>query len=247
MGAARKCILGQNGAGKTTIVKMMNNLLSPTEGEVLIGGNNTKDFTTAQVSQDVGYVFQNPADQIFHATVNEEVAYGPKVALGLSDDEVLTRTEMGIKSVGLWGERNKNPFDLPLSVRKFVAIASIVAMDPSVYIFDEPTAGQDLTGLSCLARVIDSLHVKGKTVVTITHDIEFAVKNFDRIIVMCQGVILKDGNAIEVFYDDEVMDKARLKPPYVTRLARDLGMRFDVVRMDSFLDAYVELVGNVSR
>lgn len=231
-------ILGQNGAGKTTTVKMMNNLLRPSEGDVLIGDKNTKDFTTAQIARDVGYVFQNPDDQIFHATVAEEVAYGPKVALGLDEEEATRRCERGIRLSGLWDLRDENPFDLPLSVRKFVAIASIIAMDPSVYIFDEPTAGQDRGGLELLQTIVDVLHADGKTVITITHDVEFAVTVFERIVVMCQGEVIRDGSAADVFYDDEVVQRARLKAPCTVRLTRDLGLMARCINEREFVEAF---------
>lgn len=236
----RVAILGQNGAGKTTTVKLMNNLNKPTTGDVLVGERNTKDFTTAQISQVVGYVFQNPDDQIFHATVREEVEYGPRVALGLSEGETDARTERALKLVGLWEKRETNPFDLPLSVRKFVAIAAIVACDPSVFILDEPTAGQDLYGMRLLGQIIDELHSEGKTVITITHDIEFAASEFERIIVMCQKEVIKDGTALEVFYDDEAIERAKLKAPYVVRLARTLGIgNGTVLTEEDFVKAYV--------
>ena len=113
-------ILGQNGAGKTTTVKMMNNLTVPTKGNVYVGDKNTRDYTTAQIARQVGYVFQNPDDQIFHATVYAEVEYGPKVSLRLPEDQVKARTKEALKKTGLWKMRNENPFDLPLSIRKFI-------------------------------------------------------------------------------------------------------------------------------
>lgn len=235
----RVAILGQNGAGKTTTVKLMNNLNKPTVGEVFVGDRNTKDFTTAQISRFVGYVFQNPDDQIFHATVQEEVEYGPRTALGLSEEETNGRTERALKITGLWENRETNPFDLPLSVRKFVAIAAIVACDPSVYIFDEPTAGQDLRGMERLCSIIDTLHAAGKTVITITHDIEFAASEFERIIVMSQKRVIKDGTALEVFYDDEAIERAKLKAPYVIRLSKELGMGDGILTDSDFIKAYI--------
>ena len=95
-------ILGQNGAGKTTTVKMMNNLTRPTKGDVYVGDKNTKKHTTAQIAKRVGYVFQNPDDQIFHSTVYAEVEYGPKVSLRLGEEEVKARTKQALKLTGLW-------------------------------------------------------------------------------------------------------------------------------------------------
>lgn len=233
----RVAIVGQNGAGKTTTVKLMNNLLKPTAGDVFIGDKNTKSYTTAQISKEVGYVFQNPDDQIFHASIMEEVQYGPKVALKLSDEEVRKRSEESIKAVGLWNERDENPFDLPLSVRKFVAIAAIIAIEPDVYIFDEPTAGQDKIGLERLENIINYLHGQGKTIITITHDMEFVVKTFGRIIVMAQKKIIMDGSPTEVFYNDSVIEKARLKVPCAIRFSKSLDLENTITTNEQLVDA----------
>ena len=125
-GGENVAIVGQNGAGKTTTVKMINGLLRPTKGDVLVGDMNTKDYTTAQVSRIVGYVFQNPDDQIFHATVEEEVRFGPK-NMKLSEEEEDRRVEDALKITGMDIYRGENPMNLPLSVRKFVTIAAVIS------------------------------------------------------------------------------------------------------------------------
>lgn len=233
----RVAIVGQNGAGKTTTVKLMNNLLKPTKGDVFISDKNTKDHTTAQIAKEVGYVFQNPDDQIFHATVIEEVRYGPKAALHLEEDEITRRSEEAIRAAGLWDVREENPFDLPLSVRKFVAVAAIMAVEPDVYIFDEPTAGQDKIGLERLGRIIDHLHGQGKTVITITHDMEFVVRTFERIIVMAQKKIIMDGCPAEVFYHDDIVEKARLKVPCAIRFSKALDLEKTIITNEQLAEA----------
>ncbi|QDW73170.1 ABC transporter ATP-binding protein [Lachnospiraceae bacterium KGMB03038] len=235
----RVAILGQNGAGKTTTVKMMNNLQRPTKGTVMVGDKNTKDYTTAQISKEVGYVFQNPDDQIFHATVQEEVEFGPRKALGLTEDEISGRCERALELTGLADEKDENPFELPLSIRKFVAIAAIIASDPAVYIFDEPTAGQDREGLLRLNRIIEELQADGKTVITITHDIEFAINTFHRIIVMAKKKVIQEGTPEEIFHNDEVLKKSMLKTPYVIRLARELGLGETVTTNEEFIEALI--------
>lgn len=230
-------ILGQNGAGKTTTVKMMNNLTQPTVGDVFVGEKNTKQHTTAQIARQVAYVFQNPDDQIFHATVYAEVAYGPKTSLRLPEDAVKRRAKEALKQTGLWKYRNHNPFDLPLSIRKFVTIAAVLAMDAEVVIFDEPTAGQDAWGIGLLRQIIAQLQEQGKTVITITHDIEFAVENFQRILIMAHKNILRDGTPEEVFSDDAVLQEAMLKRPCAGRLARELGLDPGILTNDAFIAA----------
>lgn len=235
-------ILGQNGAGKTTTVKMMNNLTRPTKGDVLVGGKNTKNHTTAQIARQVGYVFQNPDDQIFHSTVYGEVEYGPKISLRLPEDEVKARTKEALKAVGLWKLRNSNPFDLPLSIRKFVTVAAVLAMKPETVIFDEPTAGQDVHGIRLLEDIIKTLREENRTVITITHDIEFAADNFQRIIVMAHKHVLKDGAPGEIFADEQVLEEAKIKKPCAGRLAQELGLGDNIITNRQFVEAYLAAI-----
>lgn len=233
----RVAILGQNGAGKTTTVRMMNNMRRPTKGTVMVGGKNTKDYTTAQISREVGYVFQNPDDQLFHATVQEEVEFGPKTALKLPPDEVENRCGRALELAGLTEMKDENPFSLPLSIRKFVAIAAVIASDPDVYIFDEPTAGQDRMGLISLDKIIRSLQGLGKTVITITHDIEFAINTFDRIVVMAKKKIIREGTPEEIFHDEAVLKKAMLKTPYAVRFAKELSLGEEITTNEQLIEA----------
>ena len=233
-------IVGQNGAGKTTTVKMMDGLNKPTLGDVLVGDMNTRNYTTAQISRFVGYVFQNPDDQIFHATVEEEVRYGPKT-LKLSKEEEDKRVKSALKATGMYRHREQNPLDLPLSVRKFVTIASVMAMECDVFIFDEPTAGQDIKGNERLSKIISDLHEQGKTVITISHDMEFVANNFDRVIVMANKHIVREGTPHEIFWDEDSMEKARLKPPYVSRICRELGIQRGIITIDEAAEEILKL------
>ena len=233
-------IVGQNGAGKTTTVKMMNGLNKPTQGDVMVGDMNTKNFTTARISRIVGYVFQNPDDQIFHASVEEEVRYGPKT-LKLSKEEEDKRVKEALKATGMYKHRAQNPLDLPLSVRKFVTIASVIPMACDVFIFDEPTAGQDINGNNRLSKIISDLHSKGKTVITISHDMEFVANNFDRVVVMANKHIVREGTPHEIFWDNSSMEIAKLKPPYVSRICQELGISRDVITIDEAADEILKL------
>lgn len=215
-------VIGKNGAGKSTLAKMLNGLLKPREGYVLIGDMNTRDYTTAQISKLAGYVFQNPDEQIFHAAVEKEVAFGPK-RMKLKKEEIKRRTEEALKLTHLLEYREENPYNLPLSQRKFVTIAAVLAMEPDIYIFDEPTAGQDMAGNQKLAEILRHLHRKGKTVITITHDMEFVAENCEKIIVMANNKIIRTGSPEEIFWDMEVMKEANLKQPSVSRICRQLG------------------------
>lgn len=223
-------IIGQNGAGKTTTVKMLNGLERPTKGEVLVGEMNTKDYTTAQVSRVVGYVFQNPDDQIFHSTVRSEVEFGPRM-MKLPREQVEAQVNFALEITGLEAHRETNPYDLPLSIRKFVTIASVIAMDTEVYVFDEPTAGQDLRGNRYLAEILRVLKEKGKTIITISHDMEFVASNFERVVIMANKKIVTSGTPREIFWNFEALEQARLKQPYVSRLARAMGLEGQIINM----------------
>lgn len=229
-------IVGQNGAGKTTTVKMMNGLLKPSKGDVMIGDLNTKDYTTAQVSRKVGYVFQNPDDQIFHSSVYEEVAFGPS-KMDISEKRKERLVNYALKWTGLNKFRNENPYNLPLSIRKFVTIAAIIAMDVDVMIFDEPTAGQDLVGTVQLGKILRELERRGKTLITITHDMQFVVDNFKRVIVMADKKVVTTGTPKEIFWDFESLDIAMLKQPYISSLCKELNIGEDIVSRDEAIEA----------
>ncbi|MCD7909226.1 MAG: energy-coupling factor ABC transporter ATP-binding protein [Clostridium sp.] len=226
-------IVGQNGAGKTTTVKMLNGLTKPTSGDIIVDGKNTRDYTTAQITRTVGYVFQNPDDQIFNNSVYKEIEYGLK-RMKLSSEERERRIMDAASLTGMEKFLDQNPYDFPLSVRKFVTIASVIASGCEVLIFDEPTAGQDLDGLERLSRLIKELTARGKALITITHDMEFVAENFERLIIMCNKKIVADGRTGEVFYYKDIMEKVKLKQPCVVELsgrigAGELGLDLDAV------------------
>lgn len=229
-------IVGQNGAGKTTAVKMCNGLLKPAKGDVTIGDMNTKQYTTAQVSRKVGYVFQNPDDQIFHSTVYEEVQFGPKM-MKLAQEQLDKQVEHALKVTGMDVFKDENPYNLPLSIRKFVTIAAIIAMDTEVMIFDEPTAGQDLDGNQRLSAILKDLHAQGKTVITISHDMEFVVANFDRIIVMANKKVVTTGTPKEIFWNFTALEQAMLKQPYISKLCGSLGLGGNIISLQEAVKA----------
>lgn len=241
-GGENVAIVGQNGAGKTTTVKMMNGLLRPTKGDVLVGDMNTKDYTTAQVSRIVGYVFQNPDDQIFHATVEDEVRFGPK-NMKLSIEEENKRVDDALKITGMDIYRNENPMNLPLSVRKFVTIAAVISMGTEILIFDEPTAGQDIDGNRRLSKILKTLQEQNKTIITISHDMEFVAENFDRVIVMAKKRVVKEGTPEEIFWDMETLDHAMLKQPYVSRVCKSLGIDKKIIHIDDAVDEIMKKLG----
>jgi energy-coupling factor transporter ATP-binding protein EcfA2 len=215
-------IIGQNGAGKTTLVKLLKGLLKPNAGSIFFEGEDISRRTVAQLAGKVGYVFQNPDDQIFKNQVLEEVMVGP-LNLGKSREEAKKLAEEALEMVGLLDAAEENPYDLDLSERKMVAIASVVAMDPKVLILDEPTIAQDTKGRAVLGRIVRTLSEKGKFVLAILHDMDFVAEHFERVIIMAHGKVLSDGPGEQVFYEKESLVKARLEQPHTARLCEFLG------------------------
>lgn len=232
-------IIGQNGAGKTTTVKMMNNLYQPTDGTVFVKGEDTKKYTTAQVAKKVGYVFQNPDDQIFQSEVQKEISYSAKVNK-IPEKDAKKWFDIAVTLTNIQDELESNPYNLPLSIRKFITIASVIAFNPEVIILDEPTAGQDRNGLKQLSYLIKELKKMGKTIITITHDMDFVIENFDRVIVMANKKKIADGQVKDIFWDMQVMEAAALKQPPICGLACKLGFEDNIITEDEMLQAVLK-------
>src|SRR5512145_2881094 len=232
-------IVGQNGAGKTTLVKHLNGLLQPTRGQVQIGDWDTTKYSVAKLASRVGYVFQNPDEQLFSRNVGAEVAFGPK-NLGYHGDQVQALVKDALALTELSDKTETNPYDLSATWRKMVAIASIISMDTDIVIFDEPTTGQDAVNVARIANVIAELRKRGKTVITITHDIDFCAENLERVIALTQGRVLLDGKAKDVLGQEEILASTYVDPPQLTRLGKRLGLRETVRNQEEFLNALKE-------
>ncbi|TAM68665.1 MAG: ABC transporter ATP-binding protein [Microbacteriaceae bacterium] len=230
-------IVGQNGAGKTSVAKLMDGLFKPSIGAVTVDGDDTREHTTAQISRKVGYVFQNPDDQIFHNDVYSELEFGPKT-LGTTGTELESVVYAAAELAGIDRYLDENPYNLPFSTRKFVAVASTLAMGCDAFILDEPTAGQDKQGMETIGHIVDSLKSEGKTVITITHDMQFVVDNFDRVVVMADRRVIADGDKRSIFWNHDVLDKAMLKQPYLSDLAHQLGLHGDILNIDEFVGGF---------
>jgi energy-coupling factor transport system ATP-binding protein len=229
-------IVGQNGAGKTTLVKHFNGLLLPTRGQVLVGDWNTREHSVAKLARRVGYVFQNPDEQLFSRNVGTEVAFGPR-NLGYEDDKIQTLVKDAMEMTELADKTETNPYDLSATWRKMVALASVLSMDTDVIILDEPTTGQDAVNIARIAHVIKTLRERGRTVITITHDIDFCAENFERVIALSQGKVLLDGPAREVLGQEEILATTYVDPPQLTRLGKRLGFSQTVRNQEEFLNA----------
>lgn len=228
-------IIGQNGAGKTTLVKLLKGLLKPVSGSIYYGGNNIAEKTVAMLAGEIGYVFQNPDDQIFKYHVMDEVMFGP-LNIGITNERAREKAMQALATVGLQNLADENPYDLELSERKLVAIASVLAMDTAVLILDEPTIAQDYKGRTIIGSIIKKLSSEGRTVIAILHDMDFVAENFERIIVMAHGQILADGTKEEVFSRQDILRQAHIDQPYLTKLCTKLGYQklyFDLPKRNS--------------
>ena len=164
-------IIGQNGAGKTTLAKLLKGLLKPSEGKIILDGNDISSSTAASLAGSIGYVFQNPDDQIFKPKVIDEVMFGP-LNIGMDDKDAKESAMKALSMVNLASASERNPYDLDLHERKLVALASVIAMDPDVIILDEPTIAQDDSGKQLIQKIIRGLRDNGKLVISILHDMD---------------------------------------------------------------------------
>jgi energy-coupling factor transport system ATP-binding protein len=218
-------IVGQNGSGKTTLAKHLVRILSPAAGSIRVGGEDLAGRTIAEVARTVGFVFQDPDRQLFSRSVEREAAFGPR-NLGLPEGQVGRLVAQALAAVGLTARASENPYDLGLSDRKLVALASVMAMDPAVLVLDEPTTGQDAPGIARVGAIIDAWAAAGRTVVAITHDMELAARHFGRIVVMRGGLVVADGTPAEVLAasNGTLLASTGLEPPPLAVLAGLVGI-----------------------
>lgn len=238
-------IVGGNGSGKTTLAKHMNGLLRPRSGTVEVLGKDASKQSVAELSKVVGYAFQNPDHQLFCATVEEELAFGPQ-NLGCSHDEVWLRVDYAIEKMDLGRIRKSPPLTLSLGERRRISIASIIAMDPSVLVLDEPTTGLDASESADLMATIRKLNGDGRTIILITHEMKLVAEHANRVIVMADGHVLLDGDVRGAFSDIEILRQSRLVPPPVAQLAHrlaDSGVSKDVTSPSEFVFELMRLRG----
>ena len=221
----RVALVGQNGSGKTTLVRHLNGLLRPTSGRVLHDGNDVAGRTVAQLARSVGLVFQDPDRQIFAGSVHSEVEFGPR-NLGMRGARLRAAVDGALADVGLDTEAGTNPYDLGASRRKLLALASVQAMGTPVLVLDEPTTGQDMRGVEIVQRLIEASRAAGRTVIAISHDMEFVAGAFDRVVVLRAGKVILDGTPARVFGDAawEVLRSTYLEPPLSAVIGSKLGL-----------------------
>jgi len=224
-------IMGQNGAGKTTLIKHFNGLLKPTKGKVMVDKVSTRDVSVAKLARTVGFVFQNPDHQLFSETVEEEIAFALR-NFGFEEETIENRVTWALNLLDLTEYRKTSPFMLSGGERKRVALASVLAWDPTVVILDEPTIGQDHLQKEKLRQFIVQLNGQGKTVVIVTHDVEFVAECNPRVVLMTEGKIVADGEAKKILTDITLTLTASIVPPQITQIflgLTDLGLPSDVI------------------
>lgn len=212
--------VGTNGAGKSTTMRLMNGLLKPDAGQVLIDGVPTSDLRTSELARHVGFLFQNPDSQICCNTVREELLFGFK-ALGLDGPDADSRVDAIVEEFAF--DPDDDPFLLNRGARQLLALASIVVLAPPVVVLDEPTTGLDYRECVKVMDIIRRIHERGTTVVMVCHDMEVVADYAARCIVMSGGEVVDDAPTFDVLRNRETLERASLVPPQIVELSLELG------------------------
>ncbi len=246
-------IIGHTGSGKSTLMQHLNGLLKPSHGDILLNGESIwKDKKTTRAARfRVGLVFQYPEYQLFEETVYKDIAFGPK-NMGLKDDEIRRRVLRAASFVGLSEETlNKSPFELSGGQKRRVAIAGVIAMEPEVIIFDEPTAGLDPAGCSSILKNIqDYRQATGATVLMVSHSMDDVALLADRLLVLNKGQVEMLDTPAAVFAHARRLEEIGLTVPYVTSLflrLKELGLPVDpaTYTMEDAFQQLLSLKGGV--
>jgi len=244
---AGECIglAGENGSGKTTLCKQLNGLFHPSSGKVLFKGSDTRSMRVSQLSLRVGYLFQNPDHQIFESTVFDEVAFGVK-HLGLSPAEVKERVGRYLSLLDLEQFRKSPPLALSLATRRMVSIASILAMEHEAVVLDEPTAWLDHEKSKRAMDAIREVSDAGRTIIIVTHDMRVIAELVNRMLIMSEGRIVRDGDAKELLSDSDALFRWGLSPPPIARFSKrifgeNLGLR--ITTNDDFIQMLRSRIG----
>lgn len=215
-------IIGNNGSGKSTLMKLVVGLLKPTEGRVLVDGVDTRGAKVSTLARTIGFMFQNPNDQLFATSVEEEIAFGLR-NLGLPPAAVGRRVEATLERFGLGAMRATFPRFLSRGDKQKVCLASIVAMEPRVLLLDEPTTGQDHRDSRQILELASELNAAGLTILLVTHDLINVATYARRVLVLDDGCVVRDGPTAEVMADEALLAACSLVAPQVVRLSARLA------------------------
>jgi energy-coupling factor transport system ATP-binding protein len=227
-------IVGQNGSGKTTLAKHLVGLLKPSRGVVMLDGRDRAAMRPAETAPLAGYVFQNPDHQLFAATVEDEVAFGPR-NFGLDPAEVEHRVTEVLRAVGLDGARASDPFLLGKGERQRLAVASVLALQPRLLILDEPTTGLDYREQRRMMNLVTELNRAGIAIVIITHTPWLVAEYARRVILLRTGRVAFDGPVRDFFAEEALLRESAFRPPEITLLARRFG--FSALSVEEFVAA----------
>ncbi len=221
-------MLGSNGSGKSTLIRHLNGLFKPSLGRVLFQGQPLGDVEDQEVFSKIGIVFQDPDDQLFASTVEEDVAFGP-ANMGLTPDEIKERVHQALHMVNMQDFARKAVHALSHGQKKRICIAGILAMEPEIIILDEPTAGLDPMGVHSLMHLLEDLNRdKGITMIMATHVVDLVPLFMSKIAILSRGQVLRFGTPDEVFGDAEALEKAKLHLPLIAELMHILKTRDNV-------------------
>jgi len=218
-------IVGPSGSGKTTLIQHFTGLLRPLSGKILVDGQDIwhRSFSQDGLRRRIGLVFQFPENQLFEETVAKDVAFGPR-NLGLSDNEIDRRISAAMEAVYL--DRKvfdpRSPFRLSEGEKRRAAIAGVLAMDPELVVFDEPTAGLDPKGTERMSSIIKGLRASGKSVAVISHNIDFVAQIAERVIIMLNGEIAYDGLSKSLFANEALLKSAGLQVPSLIAVLKEM-------------------------
>ncbi len=215
-------IVGQNGAGKSTLIRHFVGLLTPTSGVVQVFDRDTYEYEVSDIAQRVGYVSQNPDNQIFTDSVRTEVGYA-LLKLGMAKDEAEGRVDQALHQLGLSEVADRHPVTLSKADRSRVVIAAILAMRPEVLIFDEPTTGQDYQGSKAILELTQELWTAGKTIIVVTHHLYLLPGYAERLLIMGRGRLLSDSSLRTGLYATATLEETYLNPPQLVRFVESLG------------------------
>ena len=220
----RVAIVGKNGAGKSTMAKLITGIHRPNKGCIYINGADYKKFSIKQIGEQVGYVMQMPNQMIVKDIIKDEVELALRLR-DLPEEEIVDRAAGAMKACGLYSMRKWPVDSISYGQKKRVTVASIMALGPDTIILDEPTAGQDYRHYTDIIKFINRLNSDyGKTIIFITHDMHLAIENTDRAIVFADGEIIADESVYSVLSNDEIIERANLKQTSLYTLAKKLGI-----------------------
>ena len=216
-------LAGGNGAGKSTLLEHLNATLMPDEGELVVDGTAVTEDNKPHARKEVGFVFQDADTQLVAPTVLDDVLFGLQ-NYGMAGEEAERRAHEALATVDAAHLEDRVPHYLSGGEKRLVGLAGVLVLEPSVVVLDEPLAGLDPERSQLVAQRIRQVHKEGISVVLSTHDLEFAAEIADRVCVMADGNVVGGGTPREVFYDDDLLDRANLRPPAAVRIARDAGL-----------------------